>query len=297
MDNKELLVKLNKLTRREMTEDEVYIFPVVLCDNEIDRDTERFSETALNDMKTLFIGITGIFDHNPKGENQTARIFETELVTDKAIHNSLGEEYMYLKGYAYMVRTDANKNLISEIEGGIKKEVSVSCKASEQICSVCGADLTKKACIHRKGREYDGKLCYTILNKITDAYEWSFVAVPAQKKAGVTKSYTIDESNCGCPDTEREKIMNECRSDICSEITRLAFSLNPVINTLFEGVTDKMSLTELVNLKKALKKELKNTSNKNICGALMRISVSNSNDTDYISEYHIGGGTDGFKRS
>lgn len=32
-------------------------------------------------------------------------------------------------------------------------------------------------------------LCHTILSDITDAYEWSFVAVPAQRNAGVTKQY------------------------------------------------------------------------------------------------------------
>ena len=34
----ELLEKLNRFTRKPLTADEVYAFPVVLCDNEIDRD-------------------------------------------------------------------------------------------------------------------------------------------------------------------------------------------------------------------------------------------------------------------
>ena len=36
-------------------------------------------------------------------------------------------------------------------------------------------------------------LCYGILTNPTDAYEWSFVAVPAQRKAGVTKSFFKEE--------------------------------------------------------------------------------------------------------
>jgi hypothetical protein len=32
-------------------------------------------------------------------------------------------------------------------------------------------------------------LCYVLLDGITDVYEFSFVAVPAQPKAGVTKSH------------------------------------------------------------------------------------------------------------
>ncbi len=47
MGEKELLEHLNKFTRKELSAEEVYIFPVTLCDNEIDRDNERFSVKAL----------------------------------------------------------------------------------------------------------------------------------------------------------------------------------------------------------------------------------------------------------
>ena len=56
---------------------------------------------------------------------------------------SAGEVYTFLKGHAYMVRTDANRDLIREIDGGIKKEVSISCVAVSQTCSVCGSDRRK----------------------------------------------------------------------------------------------------------------------------------------------------------
>ena len=36
---------------------------------------------------------------------------------------------------------------------------------------------------------YKGKLCYGVLSEPEDAYEWSFVAVPAQRSAGVTKAF------------------------------------------------------------------------------------------------------------
>ena len=52
--NLELIEKLNKFTRREFNEDEVYIFSVILCDNETDRDNEKFSLSALSEMKSLF---------------------------------------------------------------------------------------------------------------------------------------------------------------------------------------------------------------------------------------------------
>jgi len=185
--DKETLAKINSFTRREFTAKELYAFPVTLCDNNIDRDGEAFSDEALETLKGLFVGKTGIFDHDPKGENQSARIYDTEVVADSEKLTAYGTPYKYLKGMAYMVRTEKNKSLIEEIDAGIKKEVSISCSAEKKLCSICGS--VSGGCEHIKGKEYDGKICYHSLEGITDAYEWSFVAVPAQVNAGVTKKY------------------------------------------------------------------------------------------------------------
>ncbi len=184
--------KINKLTRREFTADELYIFPVKLCDNEIDRDGERFSDEALEELKTLFIGRTGIFDHDPCADNQKARVFDTEVVSENET-TSDGRPYKYLRAKAYMLRTAANQPLIDDIDAGIKKEVSVGCAARKKICSVCGANVFEQGCSHVKGRDYSGRICHHILDDIIDAYEFSFVAVPAQINAGVTKKYIPKE--------------------------------------------------------------------------------------------------------
>ena len=78
----EELKAINAMSKKKLRPEEVYAFAVRLCDNEIDRDGERFSLEALEQLKTLFVGKTGIFDHNPKGENQTARLYAAELVQD-----------------------------------------------------------------------------------------------------------------------------------------------------------------------------------------------------------------------
>lgn len=179
--------KINKITRREFTEEELYVFDLILYDNEIDRDCERFSDDALEKMSTLFIGKTGIFNHNAAAANQNARIFDTELVTDNSRITTNGEPYKYLKASVYIVRTDENKNLIAEIDGSIKKEVSISCSAAKRICSVCGKCVYK--CSHISGKIYDGKVCHTILDDISDVYEWSFINVPQRET-----TQTIEES-------------------------------------------------------------------------------------------------------
>ena len=42
---------INNFTRRKLAPEEVFVFSLVLCDNEIDRDHERFSEDALKKLE------------------------------------------------------------------------------------------------------------------------------------------------------------------------------------------------------------------------------------------------------
>lgn len=180
---------INRFTLKKLGADDVYTFNIILCDNEVDRDNEKFHVQALEKLAELFVGVTGIFDHNPKSANQSARIFDAKTEKIASRFTSAGEEYVCVKAKAYMPRTKKNEDIIAEIEAGIKKEVSVSCAVSGFTCSICGSDMRYNTCSHSKGKEYDGKTCYCTLSEVTDAYEWSFVAVPAQMNAGVTKSY------------------------------------------------------------------------------------------------------------
>ena len=184
------LTAINRLSRRALTEEEVYTFAVRLCGNQTDRDDEYFDRAALEKLAALFVGKTGIFDHEWSAKGQTARIYRTELVEEPGVVTEAGEPGCWLKGYAYMLRTPETEPVINQIEGGILKEVSVSCAVSRCLCSVCGNDIHDRSlCSHVKGRVYEGRRCIVRLAEPTDAYEWSFVAVPAQPQAGVVKSY------------------------------------------------------------------------------------------------------------
>ena len=189
LDEKELEL-ISAMSRKKLAAEEVYAFAVRLCDNQVDRDGERFPVETLEELARLFVGKSGIFDHQWSAQGQTARIYRTELVRDADVLTTEGEPLCYLKGYAYMLRTRSNQDLIAEIEGGIKKEVSVGCAVAQSRCSICGENI--RDCPHEKGMTYDGKLCWADLVGATDAYEWSFVAVPAQKEAGVMKSMRKD---------------------------------------------------------------------------------------------------------
>ena len=246
----EELSAINAFSRKKLTQEEVYVFPVTLCDNEIDRDFERFLPTALEKLASLFAGKTGIFDHNAKSTSQTARIFKTWVETDKSKRNSLGEPYCALKAKAYMVRTGENEALISEIEGGIKKEVSVSCAVSKAKCSICGADLRKRECDHSRGKRYSGRLCYAELSEPTDAYEWSFVAVPAQRNAGVMKSFAAGGRRAS--QEELARFAEDYRAELRSEIIKNAAKVLPTMKSeTLEDICSALDLRRLREMREA----------------------------------------------
>lgn len=181
---------INEHTLKTLTKDDVFCFSVILCDNDIDRDFERFDENSLKTLEKLFVGKTGILNHSMKSEDQNSRTYKTQLITDNSRKTVDGKPYTYLKAWCYTIRSEKNASLIRDIESGIKKEVSISCASDNRICSVCG----EAHCNHIAGRKYNGERCYKTIVGITDAYEWSFVAVPAQRNAGVTKSYKKEKS-------------------------------------------------------------------------------------------------------
>lgn len=172
------LDRINALAKTRLNPEQVYVFSLRLCDDGVDRDFERFDTEALPGLAKLFIGKTGIVDHRWSAENQIARIFDTQVVREKGVS--------YIKAWAYTRRGGGNEEFIADIEAGIKKEVSVGCAMGSCLCSICGAEYG--TCGHCKGESYDGQLCCGILRDPVDAYEFSFVAVPAQREAGVIKA-------------------------------------------------------------------------------------------------------------
>lgn len=217
------LKKINKFTLSPLTSEEVFTFKLVMGDNELDdRNYEPFNLNALKDLQKLYIGKTMIKDHERVADNQIARIYDTELVSDSNKMTGAGEIFTKLIAKCYMVKTEKNADLISEIKAGIKKEVSTGCKAKHAWCSICGTDNMKHYCSHYWGQEYetkDGKkTCYFTLDGAKEAYEVSFVAVPAQPRAGTTKNYggKIKELESQENNNEKEAEINQKINNIAS---------------------------------------------------------------------------------
>ena len=200
-----------------------------------------------------------------RSKDQTARVFQCYTAEDASRLTSYGEKYTALKARAYMVRTDSNADLIKEIEGGIKKEVSIGCAADKILCSICGKNMKAHECSHIKGKVYKGKLCYGILSDISDAYEWSFVAVPAQRNAGVTKSFTFKEElplntfdiiKSITEDTLITPSQAKDKSHLIEDISRYALIIMPEVNSkqYTENCTH-MDISSLKSLRDSMKKQ------------------------------------------
>ena len=249
MEIREELAYINQFAKTELTEEQVYVFSVRLCDNEVDRDFERFDTTALERLGELFVGKSGIFDHQWSAKGQTARIYRTEVVREESMVTAAGDGYCWLKGWAYLLRTEKNQDLIAEIEGGIKKEVSVGCSMGRSVCSICGAE--NGACSHIRGETYDGRLCFTELRDPQDAYEWSFVAVPAQRNAGVLKHF--GQNGDGSAMLEKQAALGrKYLAELRREVTRLAMLTDDGLGgKVFAKAVSRLDEPELQELKEA----------------------------------------------
>ncbi|MCQ4021525.1 MULTISPECIES: hypothetical protein [unclassified Ruminococcus] len=272
---------INAYTRRQMSKDELYCFSIVLCDNEIDRDFEQFPTEELYKIAELFVGRTGIFDHNPSTENQCARLYDCCVEVDITRKNSVGEEYACVMAKAYIPVNDGTKQLVEDIDSGIKKEVSIGCSALGTVCSICGKDMYRGECVHRKGQIYGGVQCYGKLCGISDAYEWSFVAVPSQRAAGVIKNKGLegdmlesvfkrlekpgeltlsdDDKTKLCAYIEKLKGIcadgEEYRQELKSDILRLNAIKGGIDHSVMSAVVERMTIPELKAFKAAYTKK------------------------------------------
>ena len=254
MLTKEELDQINRFSKAELTADQVYTFSVRLCDNEVDRDFERFGTEDLERLGELFLGKSGIFDHQWSAKGQTARIYRTEVVREPGSVTAVGDEYRWLKGWAYLMRTEKNQELITEIEGGIKKEVSVGCSMGRSVCSVCGAE--NGACGHAKGQMYGGKLCFMELKDPKDAYEWSFVAVPAQPRAGVVKRFGTEGPELRVLRKQAEMGQRYLMA-LRREVVRLAMLADGSLDgNIFAKAAGRLEEAELLELKGAYEAQI-----------------------------------------
>ena len=253
------LEAINAQAKGNLTAEQVYVFSLRLCDDQVDRDGERFDTAALPQLAKLFIGKTGIVDHRWSSDSQVARIFEAKVVCQDGVS--------FIKAWAYIRRGGAADEVIADIEAGIKKEVSVGCAMGQSVCSVCGSEYG--SCGHQKGEYYDGVLCCVILKEPVDAYEFSFVAVPAQRDAGVLKGMGRGKRNLkeladefGVQGEYRAlykeaQLGRQYRKELERSVVRLCLSLElGASEPVLQGIVSRANAEDLLALRTALQGRL-----------------------------------------
>ena len=174
---------INAQSLRPLTAEEVFTFRLAACNDQVDRDFERFPEQTLEDFARLFTGRPVLMDHQWSAGSQTARVYAAAVEDMPGVP---GGKQLVLR--CYMPRLRGNADTIAAIEAGLLRECSVGVAVKRAVCSVCGKDNRLRVCEHRGGQIYQGQACHFDLEGAADVYEVSLVAVPAQPDAGIIKS-------------------------------------------------------------------------------------------------------------
>ena len=157
---------------------------------------------------------------------------------------------------------------------------------------------------------YGGKLCCGELSDPYDAYEWSFVAVPAQKNAGVTKTAYGKENDmegimkklsrgqsATFSDRDCKKLLDYIdslkqsakdgvyyRDSLTTEVLRLSAAVQPGISReTMESVTKGMTVAQLKEFKTAFEKQRAEL----IPVAPQLYTEKKSTKSDANGQYHI----------
>lgn len=185
---------INAQALRPLAAEEVYTFRLAACNNQVDRDVERFTESTLAELAKLFVGRPVLLDHKWSAGSQTARVYAAGVEPMEAVQDG---QQLVLR--CYMPRLQGNGDTIAAIESGLLRECSVGVAVRKAVCSICGADRMTDWCEHHKGLEYGDKRCHIDLDGATDAYEVSLLPVPAQPAAGIVKRFGGPDGPKGDP--------------------------------------------------------------------------------------------------
>lgn len=145
-----------------------YVFKIILCNNDVDKDHDKFSIQALYQIRDMAIGKNGILDTMPNNKSNIARIFDCSVEYDKGKTTIDGEPLLYVQAYAFLDKriSDGCGAIAQKIKEGFYNEVSVGCS------------------IYKSHKEsfFDSEFALeyeiTVIDSISDLYEWSIVQKP-----------------------------------------------------------------------------------------------------------------------
>jgi len=168
----ELVNEVNKFTLRPLSRDEFAVFTMDLCNNQIDAHYSRFPVEELESINTMVPGRPFMERHDTKGTLPRGTFFRSRL------HEKQDRDYVSVRPDVYVLHTDDNKGLITNIEGGVYRATSIGFSFMHPECSVCHKDI--RACDHIPGRTYNHELCHYVMRDVVSVLEGSVVFSASQ---------------------------------------------------------------------------------------------------------------------
>lgn len=120
-----------------------------------------------------------IMHHNDKDGIQIGRVKNVEF---------LEQSRAGMPGLLFTVNIGDDAG-IKGVKNGTLSTVSLGAIIHKATCSICGQNIASDGeCEHKRGKYYDGKLCYWIMEDM-EPKELSYVIVPSDKYANTVKIY------------------------------------------------------------------------------------------------------------
>jgi hypothetical protein len=168
------LAAIRKYALREVTAEEIWTGSMKLCHDRVDRTFERFPKAYLERFAATLPGKSVLPGHDysalPLG-----RFYAADVVPDT--------EGNHLRVRYYLPKESP---LVSQIELGVLKDVSIGFNAGKRLCDLCAKEWDFQH-DHFPGQEYDGKQCTLTYCESeahkAEAMEGSFVWCGAQPGA------------------------------------------------------------------------------------------------------------------
>lgn len=176
----EQLQKINKLAKRTLSADEIFVYPHKMAGDMIipERYIQLTRDLLEQFVKNANAGVAFLLDHSwsgffarPKAALPYGRVFEAELSQNGIIDG----ETISFNGTTYIVRGQekdgiSTNSIISDIETGVLFDTSIGWGANKFECSICGNDIRSwRNCEHIPGKLYivneetgETKLCYAM---------------------------------------------------------------------------------------------------------------------------------------
>jgi len=161
---------INRHTLKPVTKDDIAVFRMDLCNDQVDRHFSRFPQKELRAINDMIVGKPLMELHDTHGRQPLGKFFQSRMNKDGG--------NVSVQPDCFILRTPANEEMIRNIEAGICCGTSIGFSFENPECSICEGDL--RECSHYPGIDYDGERCHYVMHDVSDVYEGSVVPLGSQ---------------------------------------------------------------------------------------------------------------------